>query len=300
MAKIIVTGATSFIGVHLIEELLKKQQEVWAVVRPNSKNIRRLLNFKNLHIVECSLENIEDLVYYISDKCDVFYHLAWEGARAPFRDDKLLQENNYQAALKTFNIAKKMGCNKFVGAGSQAEYGKTIGHIDEEYTESPLTEYGKAKLKASREIRRLGEKNTLHVIWPRIFSVYGQYDYSETLIMNSIQKMKHNEDVELSFCIQNWNYIYVKDVAIMFRKIGLNSCEDGVYNLASFDNRTLKSYVKELKRIIGSDSNLQFGKVPYRQEGMISFVPKINKFMHNFSEMQFTAFQEGIRQILKI
>ena len=117
MKKIVITVATSFIGVHLIEEWLKESCEIFAVVRPNSINISRLPNSKKIKIIEKEMSEYDSLTEDIKE-ADYFYHLSWEGARKPYRDDKNIQEKNYTSTLKAFDSAIKIGCTFFFGAGS--------------------------------------------------------------------------------------------------------------------------------------------------------------------------------------
>lgn len=61
MDNVIITGATGEIGLALSEELLAQGKNVTVISRPNSKRVGRLPDNKNLHIVECELENLLDL-----------------------------------------------------------------------------------------------------------------------------------------------------------------------------------------------------------------------------------------------
>ena len=158
-------------------------------------------------------------------KIDVFYHLAWEGVRVPYRDDAILQNKNYKCAIKAMKAAKKLGCDTFIGAGSQAEYGICIGKIDENYHAKPSTEYGKSKLKAYETLKVIAKENNMKFIWTRIFSVYGVYDYEGTLVMSSLNKMKKNESIQLTQCTQNWDFIYVEDVARIMYLLANTSCD---------------------------------------------------------------------------
>lgn len=300
MKTIIVTGATSFIGVHLIKEYLNHDCKVIAVVRPNSRNLNRLPKSKNLQIIESDMEKIETIKEKVKDiKLDVFYHLAWEGARVPYRDDANLQKNNYECAIKAMNVAKELGGSIFIGSGSQAEYGKCIGKIDESYPTNPTTEYGKAKLKAYETLKKMAKESNIKFIWTRIFSVYGIYDYSGTLVMSALNKMKKNENILLTECIQNWDFIYVEDAARIMYLLANTECVDGVYNIASGESRKLKEFVMEMKEIVGSDSELQFGVVPYNSEGVVSFEPVIDKLRTNLKYSYQISFNEGIKKILK-
>ena len=300
MAKIIVTGATSFIGVPLINGLLKNHNEVVAVVRPHSKNLSRLKIQTGLTVIACPLTNMDMLPELIGGQADIFYHLAWDGTRVPQRDDENLQHHNYIAALAAFQAAGKLGCQKFVGVGSQAEYGRTKGIVTEDYPALPLTEYGKAKLRAHKEIEALGRQTGIKVVWPRIFSLYGSFDFSGTLIMSALQKMLQNQELAMTAGTQNWNYLFVNDAAKMLTLLGTNDCASGTYNLASLDNRPLKNYIEEMKMIVQSDSHLNFGAIPYGKEGQVSFVASVAKFQKNFPDFKFTTFAQGVRQLMEV
>lgn len=299
MKKVVVTGATSFIGVHIIKEYLKNNCEVIAVVRPNSKNLYRLPENNLLTIVEIDMENIEELIEkFENNKIDVFYHLAWEGVRVPYRDDAILQNENYICAVKAMKAAKGLGCDIFIGSGSQAEYGKCIGKIDENYPTAPVTEYGKAKLKTYEKLKILAKENNIKFIWVRVFSVYGIYDYQGTLVMSALEKMKINESIPLTQCLQNWDFIHVEDAAQAMYLLAKAPCSDGVYNLASGESRQLKEFVIAMKRICNSQSKLEFGEVPYNSEGIVSFQPIVDKLKQNLGWSCKVSFEEGIKSIL--
>lgn len=299
MKKVVVTGATSFIGVHIIKEYLKNNCEVIAVVRPNSKNLYRLPENNLLTIVEIDMENIEELIEkFENNKIDVFYHLAWEGVRVPYRDDAILQNENYICAVKAMKAAKGLGCDIFIGSGSQAEYGKCIGKIDENYPTAPVTEYGKAKLKTYEKLKILAKENNIKFIWVRVFSVYGIYDYQGTLVMSALEKMKRNESIPLTQCLQNWDFIHVEDAAQAMYLLAKAPCSDGVYNLASGESRQLKEFVIAMKRICNSQSKLEFGEVPYNSEGIVSFQPIVDKLKQNLGWSCKVSFEEGIKSIL--
>lgn len=299
MIKVVVTGATSFIGVHIIKEYLKNNCEVIAVVRPNSKNLYRLPENNLLTIVEIDMENIEELIEkFENNKIDVFYHLAWEGVRVPYRDDAILQNENYICAVKAMKAAKGLGCDIFIGSGSQAEYGKCIGKIDENYPTAPVTEYGKAKLKTYEKLKILAKENNIKFIWVRVFSVYGIYDYQGTLVMSALEKMKRNESIPLTQCLQNWDFIHVEDAAQAMYLLAKAPCSDGVYNLASGESRQLKEFVIAMKRICNSQSKLEFGEVPYNSEGIVSFQPIVDKIKQNLGWSCKVSFEEGIKSIL--
>lgn len=297
MKRIIVTGATGFIGVHLINEWLKEDVEVYAVVRPNSKNINLIPKSDRVHVVECDMADIDN-IYNSVNRADMFYHLAWEGARLPYRDDENIQNNNYLCSIKAMNVAIKMGCKFFLGSGSQAEYGSTSGIVDEEYPCNPNTAYGKAKLHTYFDLKQMAETNSIRFIWTRIFSVYGQYDYSGTLVMSAIEKMKRNESIDMTAATQLWDYLNVEDAARAMRLFADNECESGVYILASGDYKPLREYVEIIKEVVNSKSELNFGAIPYGPNGPVNLTPCADKVKNVLGWNTKIKFEEGIKRII--
>ena len=102
---IAVTGATSFIGNHVIKKLIENNENrIWAIVRPGSPNRYRLPIHEHIRVVELDLMEIITLKEYIKEQIDIFYHFAWEGVRGAKRDDYELQNNNYLASLRAFEL----------------------------------------------------------------------------------------------------------------------------------------------------------------------------------------------------
>ena len=76
MERIVVTGATSMIGSALIEECIRHDVEVYAVVRMSSGKLGRLPKSEKIHLVDGSLDRLQMLPEQIPEKCDTFYHIA--------------------------------------------------------------------------------------------------------------------------------------------------------------------------------------------------------------------------------
>ncbi len=297
---VVITGATSFIGNSILRKLLENDDNrIWAVIRPDSVNKGRIPETESIQIIELDMAEISQLDMYICEVVDVFYHLAWEGVRGSGRDDAVLQEKNYLAALEAFSMSVRLKCQKFIGSGSQAEYGPMSGGITEEYPCNPNTEYGKAKNKAYREIEALAKEHHVDFIWGRIFSVYGIGDYTGSLVMMCMDKMLRGEAVELTKCIQEWDYLYIDEAAEIFAKFAVADCKNGIYNIASGKHQQLKNYVEIIKKVVGSDSRLEYGKVPYPAEGMVSFIPDVSKLKREIHWDSKITFEEGIKRILQ-
>ncbi len=301
MKKAIVTGATSFIGAPLVKKLVDEGYFVYAVIRPNSINASNVVKSQNVKVIECDLADMSRLPYLIKDNCCAFYHIAWNGTRVPERDNPIIQNTNYENCIEAYLSAKELGCRYFISTGSQAEYGKCSGIVGEDYPTNPQTEYGKAKLRSFHTLKELGVKDGIHVGWIRIFSAYGPHDNKNTLIMYSISRMKQNLDVEMTLGTQNWNYIYIDDVVnILYLLSTISTYEAMSFNVCSNDNRMLRDYIAELKKLMNSDSRLIFGAKKYNEsEGIISFIPQNDNIKKYLQYNKFTSFEGGVLKCIK-
>lgn len=260
--KFFITGASSFIGVELCRYLSDNGHEVIAMSRRANEHLEEIAKDGHLEVFMADMQTLSELAKDV--KADVFVHLAWAGALLGQRDNQELQEANISFSLECVKLSKRMGCQLYVDAGSQAEYGIVPGVISEETPCNPITAYGKAKLQMYRETCDLTKRIGLKYIHLRILSVYGENDHPNTLIISSLKKLKNGEPIEMRSGGQKWNYVYVKDAArqiaeLSFHAVNDESFHQEVYNIASSDTRILQDFIITMKEITGSASELSFG-----------------------------------------
>lgn len=297
MKRIVITGATSFIGIHLLQEWMKRDDcRIVAIIRPNSQNKKRIPNDERIHIIECAMEDYNTLNQQIGS-ADYFFHLAWEGSRVPYRDNKAIQQKNYECALKAMHLSESIGCQLFLGTGSQAEYGLTSCMVNEKSPCNPNTVYGREKLHACIDLKKMAKESDTRFIWTRIFSIYGKYDYPKTLLMTVLEKMHKNETIEMTEGIQMWDYLHVKDAARAMVLLAESQSNSGIFNLASGDYKPLREYIIEIKNILQSKSKLKFGVVPYEPVGPVNLIPDVNKIKNAIQWSPEISFEEGIRDL---
>ena len=208
MERIFVTGATSMIGSALVSESLANGVEVYAMVRKNTPKLGRLPASSRLHLVEGDLDTLGELPAKVPVRIDTFYHIAWGHTGAKRNESTELQADNIRTTLKAIRVAAEMGAEKFIGAGSQAEYGpKNLDVIGPDTETNPVTPYGAAKLAAGLLGRMLARELGIAFIWPRIFSTYGIYDKPTSMISMSIRKMLDGEKTSFSPAEHRWDYL---------------------------------------------------------------------------------------------
>lgn len=287
MRTAIVSGATGFIGVNLVENLVSKGYKVIAIARPASQRLNQIPSHTNVRIIEIDAARLDELPRYINH-ADEFFSLAWEGARGTSRLDDKLQQENFNSTMSAMKTAYELGVKVFVGCGSQAEYGSSTEILTELTKEMPDTAYGRAKYACGQEGERFARNHEMQFVWPRIFSIYGPGDFPGTLLASAISNMLHNKPIECSACTQKWDYLYVKDAADALAFLSQNG--SGVYNVASGDIRELRSYLEDMKQLLHSKSELHFGPV-----AGVSIQPSVQKLLSLGWQPRFT-FAKGIEQ----
>lgn len=298
MKKIVMTGATSFLGVNVINNLLQNDYEVYALVRQSSKGLSKILSSENLHLIYGSLDTLGLIKEEVSS-ADYFIHFAWDGSGNVGRADTEIQGRNVAYAMRALEIAEELGCEKFIFPGSQAEYGQKYDTIRETDSCNPVSEYGKAKLNFSKMAHEFCEGKEMSFVHLRIFSVYGYGDREGTLVDLCVTRFMKNESVQLGPCIQVWNFLYIADFVKMIEQILVNDIGTGIYNIASSDTRVLKEFVKNIHEVSKSESLIIFGEMAANPEGSPSLMPNIDKILGVIGDFCFTPFARGIQHIIE-
>lgn len=273
-----ISGASSFIGVELCRYLSDNGHNVIAMSRRINEQLEEIAKDGHIMVFRSDMQTLSELAKDI--KADVFIHLAWAGTTREERNNPVVHEDNVRLSLGCIKMAKHMGCELYVDAGSQAEYGIVPGVITEDTPCNPFSAYGKGKLKMYQESRVLTKELGLKYIHLRILSVYGENDHDETLIKSALKKLKANEPIEMRSGGQKWNYVYVKDAARQIAKLSIHAVNDKdfiqeVYNIASNDTRKLQDFIIMMKEITGSSSKLFFGG--YNPEKDVNLNPDTKK-----------------------
>lgn len=311
--RFVITGATSFVGGAVVREALLRGHQVTAVVRPSSKkldvitkeNEQALLNGRLL-ILENDLGQPERLVETVKGGCDVFLHFGWGGSGSDSRVMEALQEKNLENSLNTVRAAKRLGCSRFLFTGSQAEYGMHQGLITEESECSPRSFYGKSKLKMRIQGDALCKELGMEYVHGRIFSAYGPGDHPWTLVESCVKGFLKGEEISLGACRQQWNFIYISDLAAALCALAeapgerFSELASPVFNLAGEETRPLKEFVEEIHRLCGGSGTPRYGARPENAEGPVNLNPDITKIKDVTGWSPKLDFHAGIQNVIDV
>ncbi len=294
----VITGPTGAIGTSLSKLLSDKGIRVYAVVRPESHRSEHLRGINGVEIVECDVSGLDKLPNLIPS-ADTFFNLAWAKTTGQGRNDMDAQIRNVQYTLDAVRAAGALGCSVFIGAGSQAEYGRVGGPLTPFTPCFPENGYGMAKLCAGQMSRVECEKFGIEHIWPRFLSVYGPYDGENALIPILIKKLLNGEKMPLTSGEQLWDYLYADDAAEALYRLALYGKRGSVYPVGCGSAKPLRDYLEIVRDAIDPTLPLGFGEVPYGDkqvmhlEADLAAIEKDTRFHPN------TSFEEGIRKTIE-
>ncbi len=298
MKRIIITGPTGAIGMALIQKCIIENIEAAVICHRKSARIAQIPASDKIKVIECNLDELKTLPEILTGTYDVFFHLAWACTAGEGRNDVHAQSGNIRFALDAVEAAKKLGCECFVGAGSQAEYGRYEGKLDSRVPAFPENGYGIAKLCAGQLSRiRCGQLGIRH-IWFRILSVYGEYDGEQTMIMSSIRKMLEGQSPEYTPAEQIWDYLYSVDAAEALFLAAKQGRDGAVYCLGSGQARELKEYIEIMRDEIQPGLSLKLGAKPYAPKQVMYLCADLSELRKDTGFEPRYSFEEGIRRTI--
>lgn len=299
MKKAIITGATGAVGIALIKELVSHDVEVLVFCREGSKRNAQIPEHKLVTKKYCSLSELATVQNDTGKDFDCFYHFAWEGTTGTARNDMYLQNRNVKYALDAVAAAKRFGCHTFIGAGSQAEYGRVEGVLKPDTPTFPEMGYGIGKLCAGQMTREYAHQLGMKHIWTRILSVYGPNDGAQSMVMSTINKLKNGEIPQFTKGEQMWDYLYSGDAAEAFRLLGERGADGKIYVLGSGNAHPLAEYIKDIRNVVNPDAEIDLGAIPYSERQVMHLQADVDELHNDTGWTAHTTFTEGIENILR-
>ena len=297
--RIVITGATGAVGTALIAEGIRQNVEMLVICRKASKRRQQIPDHPLVKVLELNMEEYEtyqppegEMPY------DVFYHFAWGGTTGDGRNDCEIQEKNIRYALDAAALAKRFGCSAFVGAGSQAEYGRVEGNLNSQTPAFPENGYGMAKLCAGQMTRLYCRQAGMRHVWTRILSIYGPGDGAGSMVMSAIHRLLAGETPEFTKGEQQWDYLYSGDAAKALLLLGEKGHDGGVYCLGSGKARPLADYIGMIRDAIDPRLSVALGAVPYAPGQVMYLCADIAKLKEDTGFAPEVSFEEGIKKTI--
>lgn len=262
MKKAIVTGANGFVGSALTRELISRGIHVVALDMEGHND--HLPDSDLVEFYPFALDHANETVDILPGMgADIFYHFAWAGSAGPQRADTELQLKNAQWTVDCMRLAKQAGCSRFINAGSIMEL-ETIKAVFNVGNKPGLGYiYGSGKLVAHTMCKSVAADIGIDLVWAMITNAYGVGERSPRMVNTTIQKCIRGEAPQFTAGTQNYDFVYIDDVARAFYLIGENGKPFHEYLIGSSHAKPLKEFLLEMKDAIAPDLDFVFGDIPF-------------------------------------
>ena len=256
MKKVLLTGATGFIGSQVTKELLNRGYEVHAIeheaklLPQDSLVVHKLdlLNTKEIYdfFYKKNFENLIHLAWYVGPKCHVS-NLNVDWIMSSLHLLKAFHENG----------GKVFQCN-----GTVSEYDFSYGYLTE--NKSPLENlslHGICKSSFFRIAQQYCKQNNISFKWPRIFNLYGPNEKPQRLMPSVINSCLKGEDVKVSDCLKFQDYLHVEDTARGIVDVFESNLE-GAVNICSGQPVQLRRIVNKIAELTNFNGKILWGAIP--------------------------------------
>lgn len=298
MKKIIITGADGFVGSNTVNFFLKNNMEVLAIDMVSTP--KRLNKDKNLSYLNYDLSNLAGLSKIIKHNYyDTFIHFAWAGSAGVAREDYHLQMQNAINTVECLKIASQIGCNRFVCAGSIMEYEVEYAVHTQGSKPAMGYIYGMGKHVAHCMCKSMASKLGIDLIWPMITNAYGIGEMSPRFLNTTLRKIINKEQLNFTSATQNYDFVYVTDVAKAFFLIAQNGKPFFEYMIGSGKARPLKDFILEMINSCAPSIKPVFGQIPFTGTNLPLEKYNINQLVSDCGYKPDISFSEGTKMTME-
>lgn len=259
---VLITGASGFIGSHVIEAILNLKQAISVTATSRTTDRPKVLSwYDKVTYIECNLydkSNFKKLFNGI----DLMIHFAWDGLPnygAPFHFEKNLIDNYF-----FIKNAVTAGIKKIVVTGTCFEYGMIEGVLNENMITNPSNSYGLAKDTLRKFTEELQKMQQFQFNWIRLFYIYGSGQNEKAFYVQLKNALENGEaSFNMSGGEQLRDYLPVGEVANYIVKIAFQERFNGVVNCCSGKPISIRYLAEKIIQESGKSIKLNLGFYPY-------------------------------------
>ncbi|WP_440974239.1 NAD-dependent epimerase/dehydratase family protein [Pseudomonas koreensis] len=267
--KVLVTGATGFVGRHLVAALLARGCTVRAVAR-NAETAASMPWINDVEFVAADIHATELDIAALTAGVDVLAHLAWPGLpnyRALFHF-----EHNLMADYRFIKGAVEAGVQQVLVTGTCFEYGMQSGPLSELAEPQPSNPYGLAKHTLNLFLQNLQQEHPFTLQWARLFYLHGEGQNPNSLLAALDRAIDAGEpSFNMSAGEQLRDFLPIKTAAGYLAEIAQNRDFSGVINCASGQPVSVRALVEQRLRERGKSIELNLGHYPYPTHEPLAF-----------------------------
>ena len=293
--KVFLTGASGFIGAYVLRELLSQGHELTCLKRPTSNLSSLGTAAEQVHWANTD-EDWQTIFRHFHPEAVI--NLAWDGVSSADRVIWQKQVPNINFQQELLNLSAECAVRKFIGIGSQSEYGDFEGVIDENFPVNPKTAYAASKLACQDLLKCFCEINHIEWYWFREFPLFGPGESDRWLIPSLIKAMCTKDSMDLTPGEQLLPYLYVGECAKAIVSPLQTDDKSGIYNVCADNPRPLKELVTMIKDKVNPAFKLNFGALPYRFGQSMFMGSHTEKLAQNLYTLDTTSFETHLQETI--
>jgi nucleoside-diphosphate-sugar epimerase len=303
MDKVLVTGATGFVGANLVRRLLQEAYDVHIFTRAFSNKWRLadvLSKLSDYTVDILEAEKLRGLVNQI--KPDIIFHLATAGIYGGIHlSDKKLIETNFLGTINLFNACQDIDYKCLINTGSSAEYGSKKHPMKETDACEPINMYGVTKCAATLYGSFVAKTKDKPVVAFRLFSPFGPYDDKSRLMTYAITNALQNKELNLANPKAVRDYIYVEDVVGLYTKCidRAYSLRGEVFNVGSGSQTSIAYVIEKIMQFTHSKSIIHWNAVRPRAYDADRWEANMEKTCKSFDWQPKHNIDEGLERTVE-
>lgn len=292
-ARVLVTGASGFLGTHFLQRLLTEKADLHAVNRRGVGPHADRVTWHAADLLDPTASS--DLIAHV--RPTHLLHNAWMAVPGLFWSDPSNTQwlDAGKALVRAF---RSHGGNRFLGIGTCAEYDwDGDRYVEDETPIRPATLYGRSKAEMWEAVQEISE-NTFSAAWMRVFLPYGPGDSEQRLVRSVISSLRSGDEVALGSGNQLRDFIWAPDIADLAATIFASS-ETGAFNAGTGIGTSVRAVAEYLGRSIGRPDLLKFGARPDPVSEPAALVADLSKVRETFGWTAKTDVFSGLDVILE-
>lgn len=267
--KVLVTGATGFVGRHLVAALLARGCAVRAVAR-NAETAASLPWINTVEFIKADIHGADLDIGALTDGIDALAHLAWPGL--PNYQALFHFEHNLTADYRFIKSAIEAGVPQVLVTGTCFEYGMQSGPLNEQTAPQPSNPYGLAKNTLRLFLENLQRVQPFTLQWARLFYLHGAGQNPNSLLAALDRAIDAGDErFSMSGGEQLRDYLAIETAAGYLAAIMQQRDFDGVINCASGQPVSVRALVEQRVRERGASIELNLGHYPYPTHEPMAF-----------------------------
>jgi dTDP-6-deoxy-L-talose 4-dehydrogenase (NAD+) len=277
--RVLVTGATGFVGRHVVKRLASQHHQVVAVHREHS-NLADI-DCESIECIKCDLGDAEQVQRLIESlgKIDAVVHLAWQGL--PNYRDLIHIEANLPQSYHFLKKVIEAGVQRILVTGTCLEYGMIDGALSEDQVVQPTCSYAIAKDSLRRFLELLQATYKFNLTWARLFYVYGPGQNSRSLL-SQLQTAVARGDAEfpMSGGEQLRDFLPIEQAAEYLTSLVELYGNHGIVNICQGKPTSVRRLVEQWLVTENKRIQLKLGVYPYPDYEPLAFWGDNRKLNH--------------------